>query len=198
PTKRAREGQALVRGRRGSMARRNGWRTYGPSRATCRTQRSAGVTPGARRRGTDANSASGLTGLDAARGEGDRAAMRKALRPVRLAWRTWGAVVCAVVMQGCTTVLGIDKDYHLRDGGGGAGGGAGGTSSTATTSSGTGGSGGSPCTPVDDQKPCTDDVCENGMPAHHPVASGTVLPVQMAGDCKVAVCDGQGMTSQVA
>ncbi len=68
------------------------------------------------------------------------------------------------------------------------GGGTGESSSTATSGSGTGGSGtgGTACAPVDDQNPCTDDVCNNGGPKSKPVAAGT--PCSMGG----TYCDGMG------
>ena len=46
--------------------------------------------------------------------------------------------------------------------------------------------GGAPCVPVDDGNPCTVDVCENGVPVHHPSPAGS--------ECStgVAKCDGMG------
>jgi VCBS repeat protein len=73
----------------------------------------------------------------------------------------------------------------------GSTGGTGGAPGTTSSSSGTGGA---PCIPVDDQNPCTDDVCANGLPVHQATAVGTAVPVQIAGDCKKNVCDGLGAT----
>src|SRR5262249_11279767 len=70
-----------------------------------------------------------------------------------------------------------------------------GTTGTTTGTTGTGGMGGSPgttssttgtCIPVDDNNPCTDDVCEGGLPVHHPVPAGS--PCSMGGPR----CDGMG------
>src|SRR5690349_1916613 len=48
-------------------------------------------------------------------------------------------------------------------GGAGGTGGAPGTTST-----------GAPCVPADDNNPCTEDVCENGVPVNKPAAAGTL------------------------
>ncbi|MDI1452030.1 VCBS repeat-containing protein, partial [Polyangium sp. 6x1] len=129
-------------------------------------------------------------------------------------------VLLLVTAWGCTTVLGLDNDYHPFDGG----------------------SGGGSCSPVDDGDPCTDDLCEGGTPVNKPAAAGTMctmggtrcdgmghcvaclapadcpgtddacqmrtctdgqcgvsftafgtaLPAQTVADCRQAVCDGQG------
>ena len=157
-------------------------------------------------------------------------------------------MVGLVVVSGCTTILGVDDDYHLREGGGGSGT-ATSSSSTATSSSSTAtSSSGSACVPVDDSNPCTNDVCENGAPTHPPTAAGrtcstggtlcdgkgtcveclaptdcagvddeckartcvagvcgvaftatnTSVAAQTAGDCKQAVCDGNGNVVSLA
>lgn len=62
----------------------------------------------------------------------------------------------------------------VKPGAGGVGGVGGGTASSSSSSGnggeagagGTGGMGGGSCVPVDDGNSCTDDVCENGVPAH--------------------------------
>jgi EGF domain len=60
------------------------------------------------------------------------------------------------------------------------------SSSSSSSAGGSGGSGGSTCVPVDDKNPCTNDVCENGVPAHPPTAAGS--------DCSTGgtLCDGKG------
>ena len=40
------------------------------------------------------------------------------------------------------------------------------------------------CAPIDDNNPCTDDVCQDGRPAHLPLDAGTA--------CAAGVCDGAG------
>ncbi len=65
-----------------------------------------------------------------------------------------------VVPGGCTTILGVDGDYRLDAG--------------------------RACIPVDDKNPCTDDVCDNGVPMNKPTAAGS--------PCWTAAthCDGWG------
>ena len=73
--------------------------------------------------------AAGIYGLDAVQDPGKHRGMATSLRGGRGAWAV--AVAGAEVLSGCTTVLGLDQDWH-----GAATGGTGGASST---SSGTGG-----------------------------------------------------------
>ena len=65
----------------------------------------------------------------------------------------------------------------------GTGGTGGATSSASSSASGTGGS---MCSPVDDSNPCTDDLCENGVPVNKPTAAGSVCSVGGT------LCDGKG------
>jgi len=86
-----------------------------------------------------------------------------------LAWRMWVAVAAVVVVGGCTAILGVDNEYTLvAEGGGGS------SSSTAMSSSGTGGAA---CVPMDDSNPCTDDVCDNGVPKSTPTAASSPCSV---------------------
>ncbi len=101
---------------------------------------------------------------------------------------TLGTLVAA---PGCNLLNGLDDVTYFGGAGGqgGAGGemgggGAGGTT-LSTTTAGTGGNGGTLCTPVDDMKECTDDVCDaNDMPVSTPKAAGD--------PCAGGVCDGTG------
>src|SRR6185437_4750728 len=74
--------------------------------------------------------------------------------------------------------------------------GAGGTASTSSSggSAGAGGAGGAACVPVDDHDPCTDDLCQGGMPVHTPKADGTACPSSDActvgSTCQAGVCAG--------
>src|SRR5262249_17296448 len=68
----------------------------------------------------------------------------------------------------------------------GGAGGAGGAPSTTSTGTPSTTSSGVPCVPVDDNNPCTDDVCENGVPVSKPAAAGTACA--MGG----SLCDGMG------
>jgi hypothetical protein len=54
--------------------------------------------------------------------------------------------------------------------------GAGGMGGAPTTAS---SSGGAPCVPVNDENPCTDDLCEDGLPVHSPTPAGS--PCSMSG-----------------
>ncbi len=62
--------------------------------------------------------------------------------------------------------------------------GSGGTGGGSVASS--GGTGGTACAPVDDDNPCTDDICEGGVPKSTPTAVGS--PCSMEG----TLCDGLG------
>ncbi|MDI3285471.1 VCBS repeat-containing protein [Polyangium sp. 15x6] len=90
---------------------------------------------------------------------------------------------------GCELIAKVDRSQI--DVGAGGSGGAGGNG-------GNGGAGGGECTPEDDENPCTEDVCEDGVPTHKPTAAGTALPDQVTGDCQEAVCDGNGAATQQA
>jgi hypothetical protein len=46
--------------------------------------------------------------------------------------------------------------------------------------------------PADDGNLCTTETCSGGVPAHPPVANGTVMGPQTPNDCKSKVCDGAG------
>ena len=74
---------------------------------------------------------------------------------------------------------------------GGTGGTAGEGGSTVTggtggATGGSGGVGGSSCVPVSDGNPCTNDICESGVPVHVPAPAG--IPCPEAG----TVCNGSG------
>ncbi|MDC3962257.1 FG-GAP repeat domain-containing protein [Polyangium jinanense] len=87
---------------------------------------------------------------------------------------------------GCELIAKVDRS-EIDIGAGGSGG-----------AGGNGGAGGGECTPEDDENPCTEDVCEDGVPTHKPTAAGTALPDQVTGDCQEAVCDGNGVVIQQA
>ena len=99
-----------------------------------------------------------------------------------MVWRLWAALAFVLVVGGCNVAPGIDKDAGPVGGSGGARSGLGGSGGAGAG----GGEGGSACVPVDDHEPCTDDVCENGVPAHKPTAVGT--PCSMS----ATQCDGMG------
>lgn len=74
-------------------------------------------------------------------------------------------VAIGVIAGGCSAeIRGPQANSGAASGATGSGGGGG-----AATSS-TGGGGGD-CVPVDDHDPCTDDVCEGGVPVSKPGAS---------------------------
>ncbi len=58
-----------------------------------------------------------------------------------------------------------------------------------TEPSSTGGSGGGACAPVDDKNPCTDDLCDDGVPSNPPSPQGAVCGTANG---KPLVCDGKG------
>ena len=57
-----------------------------------------------------------------------------------------------------------------------------------------------PCATMncDDANPCTTDSCAAGQCKHTPVAAGTVLDTQTAGDCQLLICDGIGNVKALA
>lgn len=73
-------------------------------------------------------------------------------RPVRF---LQGLAVVAAIVIGCGSRSPLDLGWS------GAGGSGGSTPTSGSTGSG-------PCVPVDDSSPCTDDVCEGGVPVHRP------------------------------
>src|SRR5689334_5771969 len=80
---------------------------------------------------------------------------------------------------GCELIAGADRSLiHDTGATSGTGGGLATSSSTGASSTGAGGAGGAggtgggPCVAVDDGNPCTDDVCEGGMPVHTPTPAG--------------------------
>jgi len=111
---------------------------------------------------------------------------------------------------GCELIVAVDRDtIPSSTGGGGTGGeggvgghghgGAGGAGGTG----GQGGAGGGPecMTSVDCAVPgneCVTASCTNGTCGTENVATGTPVTTQMAGDCKVVVCDGMGGTTTVS
>ncbi|MDI1432624.1 calcium-binding EGF-like domain-containing protein [Polyangium sorediatum] len=116
------------------------------------------------------------------------------MTPVLLALLAGGSL-------GCELIAAVDRSQIDQGGGmgsggmgGGGSGGMGGGGSGGT--GGEGGAGGGACTPEDDGNPCTEDVCEGDVPTHKPTAAGTALPDQVTGDCKQAVCDGNGAATQ--
>ncbi len=50
----------------------------------------------------------------------------------------------------------------------------------------------------DDGNPCTLEACNGGVSSHPPVAAGTPVGTQTAGDCSVVQCDGNGAVATVA
>ena len=111
------------------------------------------------------------------------------------AWWPLGAALWVLLVgQGCNLLAGLDDvtfgtgGSSGSTGGGGATGGGGTTGGGgATGGGGTTGGGGSACTPVDDGKACTDDVCENGVPVSNLKTIGTACTEDGG-----AVCDGTG------
>jgi plastocyanin len=114
-------------------------------------------------------------------------------------WAMFAAL--AVGAFGCELITSVDRS--LIDGGGGSGG----TATTSTMSNGggggSGGTGGSApeCTkPADCAPPgneCLTNTCDAGKCGTAPVASGTVVAGQTAGDCKSKQCDGKGAVADV-
>lgn len=108
------------------------------------------------------------------------------------------ACTIAVLYAGLlTTTLGCGSTVDAGEVGGGSettysatggSGGNGGATSTSTTggSGGNGGNGGAPCMPIDDNNPCTDDICDNELPVHEPTAAGTAC------NGGGTLCDGAG------
>ncbi len=109
-------------------------------------------------------------------------------RRVSAVW--WGLVAAALLGTGCELVTTPDRSQIPGSGGTGGGGGAGGTGGVTSTGE---------CAVAEDcpdpgnecqVRACVDQAC---TPA--PVASGTLVAAQTAGDCKVVVCDGAGATT---
>jgi hypothetical protein len=82
------------------------------------------------------------------------------------------------------------------------GGGSGGSTTSSASSSSSGGTGGSPactapadCPGVDTE--CHTRTCVGGVCGADDKPSGTALAAQTSGDCKIAVCDGNGGTSAI-
>src|SRR6185436_11773442 len=69
--------------------------------------------------------------------------------------------------------------------------GAGGGQTSTSAASSMGGAGGAPCVPVDDNNPCTDDVCDNGVPVHHPIPAGLNC-LDDGNPCTSDICDNAG------
>jgi hypothetical protein len=134
----------------------------------------------------------------------------RALRPLtyhrrptmhrRMRWVV-GVLVVSCVLFACG---GDDASNGTKSGGGSGGGaasggaGSGGTSGTGA-SGGTGGSGGaSGCSSASEcpapASECSQAACKNGACGEEPVASGTPVSSQTAGDCQIEVCDGAGST----
>ncbi len=121
--------------------------------------------------------------------------------------REWTIGVVLVAAAGssaaaCAQVLGFDKGYVERDGGGGAS--TTGPGSTGTTG-GVGGGGGTapalPCTTVNDcpgqNTECSTIACTNGFCGVTNAAAGTPITTQTAGNCQKLVCDGHGALTLV-
>ena len=106
---------------------------------------------------------------------------------------TGSAILAGLLLGtgGCELIVAPDRT-KIGEGGGGDGG-AGGNTTTSTDTGGTGGTTTTSsttveeCTPVDDNKECTDDVCEDGSPVSKPKSKGTAC-TQGGG----AVCDDAG------
>ncbi len=97
---------------------------------------------------------------------------------------TGSAIFASLLISagGCELIVAPDRTKIGEGGGGGTPTGGGGTGGTTT---GGGGQGGTTCTPVDDMKECTDDICDaNNMPVSNPKAAGEA--------CADGVCDGAG------
>jgi len=62
---------------------------------------------------------------------------------------------------------------------------------TSTSAASMGGAGGAPCVPVDDNNPCTEDVCDNGVPVHQPMPAGLNCPDD-GNPCTSDACDNAG------
>jgi plastocyanin len=98
--------------------------------------------------------------------------------------------MCAALMSGafgCELISTVDRSL-ITDGSGG---------SSSSSSSASSSSGGPECTaPADCPDPgneCLTRTCDSGKCVNAPVATGTPLAAQTAGDCKVMQCDGAGM-----
>src|SRR5262249_32021009 len=66
-----------------------------------------------------------------------------------------------------------------------------------SASSSMGGAGGAPCVPVDDNNPCTADLCENGVPVHKPLPAGFNCP-EDGNPCTSDACDNTGTSAHPA
>src|SRR5690242_18216939 len=93
--------------------------------------------------------------------------------------------VLFLVLLACS--LGCASIEMVGTGGAGGTGGAPATMSSSSSTEGSGGAGGVPCVPIDDNNPCTDDLCNNGLPVHPPTPAGA--PCSMGG----SLCDGMGV-----
>ena len=100
---------------------------------------------------------------------------------------------------GATSTSTTSATTSASSSGGGGGGGSGGSTTTSSSSSGTGGSpactSASECPGADTE--CHTRTCAGGVCGADDKPSGTPIAAQTAGDCKIAVCDGNGGTSSI-
>lgn len=117
-------------------------------------------------------------------------------------WAMFAALAAGAF--GCELIATVDRSDIDGTGSGGTGGTSPTTTSSTTTSSTTsgGGGGGMPeCTKAeecaDPGNECVTRTCDDGKCGTAPVAAGTAVAAQTAGDCKSKQCDGKGVAADV-